>query len=66
MAREHWTLHRVPRQLNGRTSTGAWRAPVATLRSWPGEAANENPDTSSLHLVVERVDVAGHRFVLWG
>jgi hypothetical protein len=28
------------------------------------QAADENPDTSSLHLLVERVDVAGHRFVL--
>src|SRR6516225_6535005 len=27
------------------------------------QASNEDPDTSSLHLVVERVDVAGHRFV---
>jgi hypothetical protein len=28
------------------------------------QAANENPDASSLHLAVERVDIAGHRFVL--
>src|SRR5262249_38039458 len=31
-----------------------------------GEAANENPDTGSHHLIVERVDFAGHRFVLCG
>jgi hypothetical protein len=31
-----------------------------------GEAANENPDTGSHHLIVERVDIAGHRFVLCG
>ena len=27
-----------------------------------GEAANENPHTGSHHLIVERVDIAGHRF----
>ena len=31
-----------------------------------GEAANENPDTGSHHLIVEHVDIAGHRFVLCG
>src|SRR5260370_1004168 len=31
-----------------------------------GEATNENPDTGSHHLVVERVDIAGHRFGLCG
>ena len=29
------------------------------------EAANETPDTGSHHLFVERVDIAGHRFVLF-
>ena len=28
-----------------------------------GEAANENPDAGRHHLVVERVGIAGHRFV---
>lgn len=28
------------------------------------QAPNEDPDTSSLHLVVERVDIAVHRFIL--
>src|SRR5215475_11217128 len=45
--------------------TGGLR-PYRPRASGRGEAANENPDTSSLHLLVERVDVAGHRFVLCG
>src|ERR1700730_4251940 len=31
-----------------------------------GEAAKENPDTGSHNLIVERVDIEGHRFVLCG
>src|ERR1700687_1154937 len=34
-------------------------------RGW-AEAASENPDTGSHHLVVERIDIAVHRFVLEG
>lgn len=40
--------------------------PAATSRCWRGEAANEDPDTGSHHLVVERVDIAGYRFGLCG
>src|SRR5262245_48251584 len=36
---------------------------LSISRSRPGRAANENPDTSGFHLVVERVDVTGHS---WG
>ena len=32
MAREHWTWLRVPRQLNGRTSTGTWAGHLAPPR----------------------------------
>jgi hypothetical protein len=35
----------------------------ATCRA---QASNENPDTSSLHLLVERVDIVFHRFALAG
>src|SRR6202023_709761 len=31
-----------------------------------GGGANENPDTGSHHLLVEHLDIAGHRFVLCG
>src|SRR5215472_3920757 len=31
-----------------------------------GEAAGEDPDTGSVHLLVERADIATHRFVLAG
>jgi hypothetical protein len=44
MAREHWTWLRVPRQLNGRTSTGTWQA---TLR--PHASASSRSAASSTH-----------------
>jgi hypothetical protein len=31
-----------------------------------GEAGNENPDTGSHHLALERVDIVGNRFALDG
>jgi hypothetical protein len=37
----------------------------SSLRSL-AQAANEDPDTSSLHVVVEHVDIAVDRFVLEG
>src|SRR6516225_8721807 len=42
--------------------------PLMPVGPAPGrrETANENPDKSSPHVVVERVDIAGHRFVLCG
>jgi hypothetical protein len=30
------------------------------------QPADENPDARGLYLVVERVDIAGHRFVRYG
>src|ERR1700676_4083607 len=41
-------------------------APQRPRAAGGGEAANENPDTGSHHLIVEHVNIAGHRFVLGG
>src|ERR1700685_1071703 len=38
--------------------------PQPPLAAGGGEAANEFPDPGSHHLIVELVDIAGHRFVL--
>jgi hypothetical protein len=47
---EHIAIGLHPQRLRA-----AWR---------PLQAANETPATSSNHLIVERVDIAAHRFVL--
>jgi len=53
MAREHWTLLRVLRQLNGRTSTGARQAtaafrPHASASSRSAASSTQKPPMCSL------------------